>query len=441
MNNSSHLAQHNLAYTINHTPMHRYQWLIVALAVVLNMLDGFDVLAIAFTAKSIQNELGLTGTQIGSLMSAGFIGMAIGSMGLAPFADKFGRRPLLIIATALSALGMLMTYFASTVEGIALSRLITGVGVGGILPCTNVIVSEYANQKWRGLAIAIYASGFGIGAMLGGLSAVILQDEFGFRSVFMTGAVLTGLALVAIIALLPESVSFLNQQQPSNAANRLTKIANKIGKTGDWRLPPLSKQSKQTTAISQLFTSQQYKTTLLIWLAFIAVMSSFYFVSSWTPALLESSGLAKQQSQTVGMAISIGGAVGSLIFGFLVSHLSPRFTLMAFIALSSLAIIAFVFSPNLAIALAFAVLIGALINGCITGLYAINPTLYKPSFRSTGVGTAIGIGRLGSIASPILAGKLLDLGIGKDDLYLGASGVILLACVAVYFLHIPKQTD
>ena len=422
--------QTNLAHAISHTPMSAYQWLIVALAVLLNMLDGFDVLAIAFTAKSIQTELGLTGVQIGTLMSAGFIGMAIGSMGLAPLADKFGRRPLLIIATALSALGMFMTYFSH----IGFWRVITGIGVGGILPCTNVIVSEYANQKWRGLAIAIYACGFGIGAMLGGLSAVMLQDEFGFRSVFMTGAVLTGLALVALISLLPESVDFLNQKQPANAQTKLTKIAHKIGKQGNWQLPTQNQSAKAKAPISQLFAKGQLKTTLLIWAAFIAVMSSFYFISSWTPALLESSGLAKEQSQKVGMAISIGGTIGSLIFGFLVSKFTPKSTLMAFVVLSSFTIIGFVFSPTLTLALLFAILVGSLVNRCITGLYTINPTLYAPEFRSTGVGTAIGVGRIGSIVSPMLAGKLLDVGIGKDDLYLGASGFILLAVVALYFL-------
>lgn len=270
--------------------------------------------------------------------------------------------------------------------------------------------------------------------MLGGLSAVMLQDEFGFRSVFMTGAVLTGLALIALIALLPESVDFLNQKQPANAQTKLTKIAHKIGKQGNWQLPAQTQSAKPKAPISQLFAKGQLKTTLLIWAAFIAVMSSFYFISSWTPALLESSGLAKEQSQKVGMAISIGGTIGSLIFGFLVSKFTPKSTLMAFVVLSSLAIIGFVFSPTLTLALVFAILVGSLVNGCITGLYTINPTLYAPEFRSTGVGTAIGVGRIGSIVSPMLAGKLLDVGIGKDDLYLGASDFILLALVALYFL-------
>lgn len=107
---------------------------------------------------------------------------------------------------------------------------------------------------------------------------------------------------------------------------------------------------------------------------------------------------------------------------------------MAFVVLSSLVIIGFVFSPTLTLALVFAILVGSLVNGCITGLYTINRTLYAPEFRSTGVGTAIGVGRIGSIVSPILAGKLLDMGIGKDDLYLGANGFILLTVVALYCL-------
>lgn len=134
------------------------------------------------------------------------------------------------------------------------------------------------------------------------------------------------------------------------------------------------------------------------------------------------------------MTISIGGTIGSLIFGFLVSKFVPKSTLMAFVVLSPLAIIGFVFSLTLMLALAFAILVGSLVNGCITGLYTINPTLYAPEVRSTGVGTAIGVGRIGSIVSPILAGKLLDMGIGKDDLYMGASSFILLAVVALYCL-------
>ena len=418
--------------------MGAYQWLVVALTVLLNMLDGFDVLALAFTAKSITAELGLTGLQIGSLMSAGLIGMLLGALLLAPLADKFGRRPLLLWATAISALGMGMTYFAHHQESIWLSRLVTGIGVGGILTCTNVIVSEYANRRFRHLAIAIYASGFGVGAMLGGLSAVFLQTEYGWRSVFITGALLTLVALLVLYIWLPESVDFLMNQRTEKAKARLHAVAKRIGKPGDWDIPA-SAPKKQRVSVLRLFERGYMRNTLLIWIAFIAVTASYYFVSQWTPSLLETAGMKKEESQTVGMAISLGGTFGSLLFGFLASRWAARHMLLAFTVLSAIAVVAFVFSQTLALALVLAVVVGALMNGCITGLYTINPSLYDADFRSTGVGTAIGVGRLGAIVSPMLGGKLLDDGWQKDDLYLGIAAIILIATLAVAFIRPRAQ--
>ncbi|MDK4681335.1 MFS transporter [Kingella negevensis] len=423
----------DLKQKIFNSPMTGFQWLVVALAVMLNMLDGFDVLAIAFTAKSIKSELGLTGAQIGSLISAGTVGMMAGSFTLGPLADKLGRRPVLILSTVLSAIGMLMTYFSHSVAAIAFSRVITGIGVGGILPCTNVIVSEYANKKWRGLAIAIYASGFGIGATLGGISAVSLQAQYGWRAVFLVGAGLTMFAFVALLTLLPESVEFLLNKQPENAKARLDKIAAKIGIADDWTFSVQAATKQQKVSFLRLFEKDNIRTTLLIWLAFVAVTSSYYFISSWTPALLEEAGMQKTQSQTVGMAIAIGGAAGSLLFGFLVSRWDARRVLLAFTVLSAVSVCVFVVTTSitLSLALVLAIGLGALANGCITGLYTINPTLYDTDFRSTGVSVAIGVGRVGAMASPVLVGFLLDDGWQKNQLYYGAAIIFILATIAV----------
>lgn len=428
----------DIRHKIAHNKMTSFQWTVVALTVLLNMLDGFDLMALAFTAKSIRQELNLDGAEIGSLMSAGLFGMAIGSLFLSPLADKFGRRPLLLIGTGLATLGMLLTYFANSAFEIGLYRVITGLGVAAILTGTNVLVSEYSSQKWRGLAIAIYASGFGIGAMLGGMSAVLLQDVYGWRAVFLVGAILTGAVFVLLFFVLPESVEFLISKRPVNAKAHLNQIAEKLGLGNGWELPEIEAKGQNKVAISRLFGPEYIRNTLLIWVAFIAISASFYFISSWTPALLEEAGMPKAQSQTVGMAISVGGTIGSLIFGFLVSRWAAKHILQAFSILSATAVVAFVFSGSLGLAIVLAIIVGGLINGCITGLYTINPTLYASDFRSTGVGTAIGVGRLGSIVSPTLAGILLDAGWKKNELYLGAALVLLIAAITVHFLRQKK---
>ena len=425
----------SLRAKIEQSPMGAYQWMIVAMAAIMNLLDGFDVLALAFTATAIRNEFGLTGIELGYLLSAGLFGMAAGSLFLAPLADKIGRRPLLLMAVLLSTIGMLGSAFISQYQWLGFWRVITGLGVGGILVGTNVITSEYSSRKWRSFAISVYAAGFGVGAVLGGMFAVMLQGEYSWRSVFLAGAILTGLFLVLLFIWLPESIDFLTTKQPKNAEVRLNLIAKKIGLAGDWKLPAKTEKVKTKLPISQLFSEKYLHSTLLIWTAFFAIMFSFYFISSWTPALLKEAGMTTEQSVSVGMMISLGGTCGALIYGLLASRWTARGVLILFTVLSSAATIIFILSSSvLWIAMVFGILVGVLMNGCISGLYTLNPLTYDADIRSTGVGWSIGIGRIGAILAPTIAGQLLDMGWDKQSLYVGVGFVMLISTIAIFFL-------
>lgn len=420
---------------INTGHMTTYQWGVVILATALNLLDGFDVLALAFTASAIKGSLGLDGTHLGYLLSAGLVGMTLGSVGLAPLADRIGRRKLLILSLILSAIGMFGSALSPTAFELGICRVITGLGVGGILVGTNVIVSEYSSRKWRSLAISIFASGFGIGALLGGTFAVALQGLYGWHSVFVSGGILTLLCLLAVVLWLPESIAFIQVKGGDLAKDRLAKLAHKLGITEDWDLGQVGEKKASASAL-QLLSTDYRRSTLAIWGAFVAVMFSYYFVSSWTPALLKEAGMSLEQSVSVGMMISLGGTLGSLAFGALASRWFARNVLMAF-GLGS-AIIASIFialAAHLWLAIIAGIWIGFLMNGCISGLYAINPTLYATHIRSTGVGVAIGVGRLGAILAPTIAGALLDSGFDKQDLYMGVGLVMVLAVISVAFLR------
>ena len=361
--------------------------------------------------------------------------MAAGSLFLAPLADKIGCRPLLLMAVLLSTIGMLGSAFISQYQWLGFWRVITGFGVGGILVGTNVITSEYSSRKWRSFAISVYAAGFGVGAVLDGMFAVMLQGEYGWRSVFLAGAILTGLFLVLLFIWLPESIDFLTTKQPKNAEVRLNLIAKKIGLAGDWKLPAKTEKVKTKLPISQLFSEKYLHSTLLIWTAFFAIMFSFYFISSWTPALLKEAGMTTEQSVSVGMMISLGGTCGALIYGLLASRWTARGVLILFTVLSSAATIIFILSSSvLWIAMVFGILVGTLMNGCISGLYTLNPLTYDADIRSTGVGWSIGIGRIGAILAPTIAGQLLDMGWDKQSLYIGVGFIMLISTVAIFFL-------
>ncbi|HJF74886.1 MAG TPA: MFS transporter [Gallibacterium anatis] len=426
----------SLRNTIAMSSMSAFQWSIVIIAAIMNLLDGFDVLALAFTATAIRQEFALSGVELGTLLSAGLLGMTAGSLFLAPIADKIGRRPLLIIAVLLSAIGMFGSAFTPNQQWLAFWRVVTGLGVGGILVGTNVLTSEYSSQRWRSLAISIYAAGFGVGAVLGGMFSVMLQAEYGWRSVFLSGAVLTAICLVIVIFWLPESIDFLLVKQPKNAVQKLNRITVKMGLGDQWQLPKKTAENRTSTLpFSRLLQKDYRRSTLLLWTAFFTIMFSFYFISSWTPALLKEAGMTMEQSVSIGMMISLGGTVGALFFGLLASYWSPKKVSVIFTILSALVVVCFILSSSILwLAMILGILVGALINGCISGLYTLNPSIYAAEIRSTGVGTAIGVGRIGAILAPTIAGILLDQGWDKQSLYIGVAVVLLLSTLALSYL-------
>ncbi|MDQ1623485.1 MAG: hypothetical protein QOH19_1903 [Actinomycetota bacterium] len=418
--------------------MSRYQWLIVGLCIVLNALDGFDVLAMAFTANSVTRDFGLSGGQLGILLSAGLVGMAAGSLGLAPFADVIGRRPMVLISVGLATAGMLLSALAHSAVELGIWRVVTGVGIGGILACTNVIVSEYSSKRWRGLAISLYTAGYGVGATLGGTAAVALQASFGWRSVFLLGGLCTGATLLLLAALLPESVDFLASRRPRNVVERLNKIARRIGQPAVTELPAAVARAGKKNKLSELFTPGNRRSTGLVWLAFFATMFGFYFVNSWTPRLLVTAGMTESQGVIGGLMLTLGGTFGALLYGLLTLRWNSRKVLVIFAVLSAATMVMFISTAGV-LALAFVAggVVGMLINGCIAGMYTIAPALYGASVRSTGVGWAIGIGRAGAIVAPLIAGALLDAHWTASMLYMGVGFVVLLAGAAVAAMRLP----
>jgi benzoate transport len=428
----------NLRARIDAAAMTPYQWMVVALCVLLNCLDGFDVMAMAFTASSLTEEFALSGSELGVLLSAGLVGMAVGSLALAPIADVIGRRPLILISVGLATLGMLLSAAAPSAFLLGLARVVTGLGVGGILASTNVIASEYASARWRGLAIGLYTAGYGVGATLGGVAARAMLADLGWRSVFVAGGVATGIALVLLVVLLPESVDFLVQRRPRQALERVNRILGRLGQPAltalDAAPQPTGRRRSGNPGV--LLGADLRRSTLLIWVAFLATMFGFYFVNSWTPQLLVTSGLSEADAVTAGMMLALGGTAGSVLYGLVASRLDSRLVLIGFTVLSALTMVVFITSTALlTVALIIGVVVGALINGCIAGLYTITPAVYGTEIRSTGMGWAIGIGRIGAILSPMLAGRLLDASWTPVNLYVGAAVVVGISAVALLFLR------
>ncbi|MDR7304292.1 MFS transporter [Haloactinomyces albus] len=435
--------KHPLSVALDEGPMKRFQWSAVAICILLNMLDGFDVLVMAFTANAVSQEFALSGALLGVLLSAGLFGMAGGSLFIAPWADRFGRRPVIMACLVVASLGMLLSAASQSPTQLALLRVITGLGIGGILACSNVIASEYASKRWRALAVSLNSTGYALGATLGGTIAVVLLGSFGWRSVFLFGGIATAAALVLVFFWLPESLDFLVTRQPSRALQRINALARRLGQAPLDRLPERSSSAPSGTGanVRALFTPRLRRPTLLLWVAFFCVMFGFYFVTSWTPKLLIEAGLSQTQGVTGGMLLNLGGIFGAAAVGALAARFLLRNVMISYLVATAVLLAVFIASTSsLALAFVLGALIGLLVNGCVAGLYAVAPSLYDASVRTTGVGFAIGIGRAGAILSPTIAGVLLDANWLPKHLYI-AVGVVFLATAAVLLLLRPDNGD
>ncbi|MBB3664608.1 MULTISPECIES: MFS transporter [Prauserella salsuginis group] len=433
----------NITERIGAAPMSGYQWLIVALCTFMNCLDGFDVMAVAFTGPSVTDEFGLSGSEFGLLVSVGLIGMALGSMLLAPFADLIGRRPLILISLALGTIGMFGAAMAPSMPVMGVFRLVTGIGVGGILASSNVMTSEFSNTKNRGLAIGIFTAGYGIGATV---ASVVAKAAVGgdWRIVFYAGGFATLLALVVIALLLPESVAYLEQRRPQGALERInrTLARMKMGSVSWAELDEAASARETAGRTGSGWLKQLLTPTILLWAVFITIMFGFYFVNSWTPTLLVEDGLSESAAVTAGMAISIGGTVGSVLYGVAARIRTPRVVLIGFSLLAAAMMVVFILSTSvLWLGFGIGVLVGALINGCIAGAYTVGPPLYPAHLRSVGMGWALGMGRIGAILSPTVAGMLNDAGASATQLYVGAAAVVAICAIVLVGLrrHDPES--
>lgn len=411
-----------------------FQVFIIGLCTFLNMLDGFDILIMAFTASSVAEEFGLSNSEVGVLLSAGLFGMAIGAFFIGPQADKFGRKSIALVSLVLISIGMLGAGYSSTVQHLAGYRLLTGIGVGGMIAALNTLVSEYSPYKSRSLAVTIMQTGNPIGATIGGVLSVYLIAQYGWRSTFLFGGYIAVIFIPIVALWLPESVEYLAAKRPKNALVRINSIFKKMNLKLIKQMPQkkgISSELGTQSGIMQLFKGGTANRTLLLCLSFFTVMFSFYYTMSWTPKLLVDAGLSTSQSISGSVIINIGGAIGAIALGVLSGQDRIKKIISIYMLLTAVLMIAFgLFSSNFQFAIILAPLLGFFLFGSIIGLYALAPFVYDVNLRATGIGTAIGVGRIGAVTAPLLAGYFLDIGIKPHVMFVVFALPMLVALFA-----------
>ncbi|PXW77719.1 benzoate transport [Blastomonas natatoria] len=393
-------------------PMSRFQWSIIAAMVALNALDGFDVMSISFAAPGIAADWQIDRAVLGLVLSMELVGMAIGSLTLGRLADTAGRRNTILLCLSLMTGGMIGAASAGGVTALSIWRVLTGLGIGGMLAAINAAAAEAANARYRPLAVVLMAGGYPVGTVLGGLVAAQLLEQFDWRSIFLFGAAWSGLMIAITWWRVPESIAFLASRQPEGALQRINRTLAAMGHRPVAGLDRSGGTSGKVP-LARLFAPQWLAVTAAMTIAYLGHIMTFYFVMKWIPKIVADMGYPPPEAAGVLVWASVGGASGALIFGLLTLRLPVRGLTIGTMSLSTVLVVLFgLGQSDLARLSLVAAAAGFVTNAGVVGLYALVATSFPVALRASATGFVIGVGRGGSALAPALAGMLFAAGYG-----------------------------
>jgi AAHS family 4-hydroxybenzoate transporter-like MFS transporter len=425
----------DVADFIEQQPVGRFQiGLLLTCAAVL-FLDGFDTQAIGYVAPVLAKEWGLTKGALGPVFSAGLFGLMIGALIFGPLADRIGRKKIIILSSLAFGIGTLATAFITEVNTLLVIRFLTGLGLGGAMPNAVAMTSEFSPHRRRATMVMVMFCGFSVGAALGGLLAAALIPQFGWRSVFVVGG-LAPLLLVPILLLrLPESVRFLalTGRAHERVAQLLGLINPKVtfapGTQFIVHEPELA-----GIPVLHLFRDGRTPVTLLLWVVFFMSLLVLYFLSNWLPTVLNDLGASVSEAAAIGSMLQVGGVVGTFALGSIIDRFSFRaLALVYFVAVFAVGAIGQLGHSVVFVTLAIFATGFCIVGGQIAA-NALAATYYPTSVRATGVGWALGIGRVGSIVGPLVGGALLTAKWSTGSVFIAAATAALCAALAAFAL-------
>lgn len=431
---------------IDKSAMTAMQYIIVAITVLLNAMDGFDVLAISTSAPGILGEFGINRAQLGWVLNMELIGMAIGSIFLGGVADKIGRRNMALGCLVVMSSGMFLATTASTVTMLMIFRVFTGLGIGGMLSTTNAVVAEFSNTKHRAMCISMMVIGYPLGGIVCGEVGKALLDTTAtnWRVMFTAGGIFSGMMLPIVFFLMPESVHWLTRKQPENALARINAALTKIGQQTATALPALAADVRKKS-VADIFSPQLLPTTVLLTLAYFCHIITFYYVLKWTPTIVTLMGIGANTASGVLTWANVGGALGGALFGVMTIKMGVKPLTIGILVLTMVGVIMFGRSAaevgELSMLAAFAGFFG---NAGVSGLYTIVAYAFPTHVRATGTGFVIGVGRGGAVLAPWLAGFLLqrgqdagtDLGVLLANVAMVMGAGSLLGAIVLIFLKV-----
>jgi AAHS family 4-hydroxybenzoate transporter-like MFS transporter len=425
---------------IDRHPVTGYQIGILILCMLVAALDGFDTQAIGYTAPAIAAVIHLPMPQFGQVGSAGLVGAALGALSFGPFADILGRKWFMIIAVLVFAVFSYLTAQSSSLTELLTYRFLAGLGLGGATPSFLAMGAELAPKRLRDVFVTIAFASFPAGGLIGSLTSAWVIPAFGWQSVFYIGAVAPIVIAIILAIWLPESVRYLIARN-----KRLDEVRRTLEKIMPGAIPAGAElyaapdPARQGAPVTHLFTEGRAVPTVLLWVPFFMVFMVLVTVTFWTPAVLNSVGFSLSAAALIVGLNNLGSVIASAMSGWLVHRGGAFRVLIPGFVLGGICLAWFGQATTSVVMLGTAsFLAGFFVGGTGTGLIAVAAGMYPTAIRSTGIGWAMGMGRVGQFFGPILAGVLVGIGYKVGGIFYAAAVPCFIGALFLIFLYYTR---
>lgn len=412
-----------------------FQIRVLILCALAALLDGFAAQMIGYLAPSIAREMHLGPKALTPIFSWGLVGLMLGALIFGPVADRFGRKPVIVIATLFYGLVTLATARADSGTALAVFRFLAGLGFGGVMPNAIAMTAEYSPHRRRGTMVTIMFCGFPIGASIAGFATVPILNAFNWRGVFVLAGAMPLLLAPALAVLLPESIRHVVIHGGKEA--RVRQLLARINSSLTFPAGAdfvVREERAAGIPVFHLFSQGRAAATVLLWIGFFMSLIEIYFLTSWLPTVFHNAGITLSLAVIATAVFQGGGVVASLLLGLFVDRFGAFGSLTFTFFMGAVCVALLGYTHAIAAILSITFFAGAGIIGGQTGANALAASFYPTYIRSTGVGWALGIGRIGSIFGPILGGVMLSLHLPLTTVFLVGAVPALIGAAAIFLM-------
>ena len=417
-----------ISQLIDERPLSPLQILVMILSFLVVWLDGYHIQSMALVVPTLSTEWHVMKTDFDWVVSSALIGILLGSAFIASLGDRWGRRKILILSMVIIGGSSIGTGFSTQMIHLIIWRFLTGLGLGASIANATALTSDYVPSKRRAALVTVMFSGVSIGAFISGFIADPIISHFHWQGLFTIGGVVPLLMAIVLALILPESLKLLLARTPED--RRIAKILARLAPDVDARNVYAKKQDVQRQSALELLSKPYVKGTLLLWFVFFVNMFILYLLVSWLPTLLSTQGWSASAARRGAVMIQAGGVMGGLILSYYVDKAKTVVATITAYVLCAAAFGLFAVLPSSGVSWWLLLLVvGGGISGGQFVINALAAGFYPTIIRSTGVGWAFSIGRIGAVLSGFAGALILKMHVAPFAV-LGLLVIPVLMCIS-----------